>query len=96
MPRFAWDSDKDARLRATRGIGFEEIVFQMESGNLIEILEHPQAERYPGQRVFVVWCRDYAYLVLFVKSDEVALLKTIIPSRRVTRRIRQASEAHED
>ena len=37
-----------------RGIGFEDIVFHIERGDLLDILEHPNPERDGGQRIFVV------------------------------------------
>lgn len=93
--RFVWDAAKDARLRAEGGIGFEEIVFHIGAGDLVEILEHPSPSRYPGQKIFVVWCRQYAYLVPFAERGEEVVLKTIIPSRKATRRLRDRREADE-
>jgi hypothetical protein len=55
--------------RAQRGIGFEEIVFHIERGDLLDVLEHPNPERYGGQRIFVVRREDYVYLVPFVDSS---------------------------
>jgi hypothetical protein len=68
-----------------RGIGFEEIVFRIERGDLLDILEHPNPERYGGQRIFVVRREDYVYLVPFVEDDQTVFLKTIIPSRKATK-----------
>jgi len=39
---FAWDDAKNGKLRANRGIGFEEIVFTSNVGDLLDILEHPK------------------------------------------------------
>jgi hypothetical protein len=47
---FDWDDAKNAKLRAERGIGFEDVVFHIERGNLLDILEHPNPDRYAGQR----------------------------------------------
>ena len=65
MKYFAWDDAKNAKLRAERGIGFEEIVFHIERGDLLDILEHPNPERYGGQRISSsdvrttsIWCRS--------------------------------------
>ena len=64
MKYFDWDDTKNAKLRTERGIGFEEVVFHIERGDLLDILEHPNPERYGGQRIFVVrratciWCRS--------------------------------------
>ncbi|MBY0495107.1 MAG: BrnT family toxin [Cyanobacteria bacterium] len=54
MKYFDWDDAKNAKLRAERGIGFEEIVFHIERGDLLDVLEHPNPSRYAGQRIFVV------------------------------------------
>jgi hypothetical protein len=64
-----------------------------------EVLEHPNRERYGGQRSFVVRRDDYVYLVPFVADEHTvlhpsaqgpraggpAVLKTIIPSRKATK-----------
>ena len=39
------------------------VVFHIE---LLDILEHPNPNRYPGQRIFVVRREDYVYLAPFV------------------------------
>jgi len=62
---FDWDDAKNAKLRAERGIGFEEIVFHIERGDLLDILEHPSPQRYAGSkssssgaRTTFTWCRS--------------------------------------
>jgi uncharacterized DUF497 family protein len=82
---FDWDDAKNAKLRTERGIGFEEIVFHIERGDLLDILEHPNTERYGGQRIFVVRREDYVYLVPSVEDERTVFLKTIIPSRKATK-----------
>jgi len=82
---FAWDDAKNAKLRKERGIGFEDIVFHIERGGLLDILEHPNPDRYAGQRIFVVRGNDYVYLVPFVEDEQTVFLKTIIPSRKATK-----------
>ena len=85
MKYFTWDDAKNERLKAERGIGFEEIVFLIERGNLLDVLEHPNPQRYGGQRIFVVQREDYVYLVPFVEDERWVFLKTIIPSRKATK-----------
>ncbi len=57
----------------------------IESGGLLDILAHPNQLKYPRQRVLVVSCNNYAYLVPFVKKEDYFFLKTLIPSRKATR-----------
>jgi predicted DNA binding CopG/RHH family protein len=73
---FDWEDGKNAKLRAERGIGFEDIIFHMERGDLLDILEHPNPNRYAGQRIFVVRREDYVYLVPFVEDEHTVFLKT--------------------
>ena len=82
---FAWDDEKNEELKAERGIGFEEIVFLIERGDLLDIVEHPKQERYPRQQMFIVKREDYVYLVPFIEEDTCFFLKTIIPSREATK-----------
>ena|SRR5215203_4799579 len=85
MKPFRWSPEKNEALRASRGISFEGMVVAMESGGLRDILAHPNQARYPRQRILVVACDDYVYLVPFVEEDDYFFLKTIIPSRKATR-----------
>jgi uncharacterized DUF497 family protein len=82
---FDWDDAKNAKLRKERGIGFEDVVFHIERGDLLDILEHPNPERYAGQRIFVVRRDEFVYLVPFVEDNETVFLKTIMPSRKATK-----------
>jgi uncharacterized DUF497 family protein len=93
---FTWDEAKNEKLKAERAIGFEEIVFLIERGHLLDLLEHPNQARYGGQRIFVVQRDDYVYLVPFVEDDKLIVLKTIIPSRKATKQyLAKEPEDHE-
>jgi uncharacterized DUF497 family protein len=85
MKYFSWNSDKNERLKIERNISFEEIVFYIEQGGLLDIVEHPNLDKYEGQRLFIVNVENYAYLVHFVETSDDVFLKTIMPSRKATR-----------
>ena len=85
MKTFAWNSEKNELLKAERGISFEEVVLNIQLGNEVDIFEHPNQERYPGQQISVVVIEGYAYLVPLVEHEEEIFLKTIIPSRKATK-----------
>ena len=85
MKCFVWNGEKNEQLKAERGVSFEEIVFHVEKGQVLDILEHPDQMTYPGQRIFVVEIEEYAYLVPFVEDAHEVFLKTIIPSRKATK-----------
>ena len=86
VKHFDWNPAKNARLKRERGISFEEVVFHIEKGDEIDVLDHPNQEQYPGQKISVVIVVDYVYLVPFVESETEVFLKTIIPSRAATRK----------
>jgi uncharacterized DUF497 family protein len=86
VKRFNWNSDKGEQLRQERGISFEEILFHIECGDILDILEHPNPQRYAGQRILVMAVNEYAYLVPYVEDNDEVFLKTIIPSRKATKK----------
>ena len=85
MKPFRWSTEKNEALRSDRGISFESIVIAIESEGLLDVLPHPNQAQYPHQRILVVACDNYVYLVPFVEEDDYFFLKTVIPSRKARR-----------
>lgn len=85
MKPYDWNDEKNEWLRKERGLTFEDVVFHLAHGGLLDTIEHPSQRLYPGQRIFIVDVEGYACLVPFVENDEVIFLKTVIPSRKMTR-----------
>ena len=85
MKPYDWNDEKNEWLRKERGLTFEDVVFHLAHGGLLDTIEHPNPQQYPGQRIFIVDVEGYACLVPFVENDEVIFLKTVIPSRKMTR-----------
>ena len=85
MKLFDWNDDKNEWLRQERGITFEDIVYHLTHDGLLDTLEHPNQKQYPGQRIFIVEVEGYACIVPFVEDDAVIFMKTIIPSRKMTK-----------
>jgi len=73
-------------LMKERSISFEDIVFSIQQGDLLDDLCHPNKDKYPNQRLFVVNVDGYAHLVPYVENEEEIFLKTIIPSRKATKK----------
>jgi len=92
MKYFSWNPEKNELLKAERQISFDDVVFYIEQGFLLDVLEHPNQEKYKGQKIFVVQMDDYVYLVPFVEDDHEVFLKTIIPSRKATKQYLKGSE----
>ena len=86
MAVFRWNPIKNDWLVQARGMSFERIVAAIEAGQLLDILVHPNQERYPGQKLLVVKLHRYAWLVPMVESDDGFFLITAFPSRKATRK----------
>jgi len=85
MKPINWNAEKNRKLIEERNISFEDIIFCLQSGGLLDDVAHPNKENYPHQRIFVVAVDEYAYLVPYVENDEEIFLKTVVPSRKATK-----------
>jgi hypothetical protein len=81
---FSWNNEKNQALKQERKVSFEEVVFYIEHGQLLDIVKYPNQEKYRGQQIFIVQIGNYAYLIPFIETDQEVFLKTIIPSRKAT------------
>lgn len=92
MKYYDWDKEKNNKLKKERGISFDNILVSIGEGKLLDIINHPNSTRYPNQKIYIIAFDDYAYLVPFVEDDEKYFLKTIIPSRKMTRKYLKGGE----
>jgi hypothetical protein len=87
MKSYSWNIKKNEILKTERDISFEEIIFHIAKGDEVDIFPHPNQDKYPKQMISVVAVNEYAYLVPYVEeSEEKVFLKTIIPSRKATKK----------
>jgi len=83
--RFDWDIEKNERLKKERNISFEDIALLLAAGKLWKTADHPNPEKYPNQRVFLVPIDGYIFFVPFVMENDTIFLKTAFPHRKATR-----------
>jgi len=83
---FDWNEEKNQKLKDQRGISFEEVVTALEEERVLYRGDHPNQDKHQGQKIVVVQIRDYAYIVPFVEDDEKIFFKTVIPSRKATKK----------
>ena len=86
MKYYTWNNDKNEILKRERNISFEDILYYIEHGQLLAITSHPNQEKYAGQKIYVLKIDNYVYLVPFVETKNEIFLKTIIPSRKATKK----------
>ena len=85
MKHINWSPEKNKQLIEDRNISFEDVVFYLKQGALLDDIKHPNEKKYPNQRVFVINIGGYAHLVPYVENRDEIFLKTIIPSRKATK-----------
>lgn len=86
MKYFDWDEEKNAKLRDEREVSFEDVVDAIENNRALDRIDHPNKGRYPNQKIIIVSINDYAYLVPYVEDEEKIFFKTIVPSRKMTKK----------
>ncbi|MEE9447206.1 MAG: hypothetical protein V3V09_04555 [Arenicellales bacterium] len=77
-----WDKEKNAILKKTRQVCFEDVENCILNDDILDILPRPNAETYPNQKLFIVRLNDYVHYVPFVEDAERIFLKSIIPARK--------------
>lgn len=92
MKYYDWNESKNERLLAEREICFEDVVVAISEGYLLDVLAHHNPEKYPNQKVYVVNVQEYVYLVPSVEDEAKIFLKTIYPSRKLTKQYLKGGE----
>lgn len=96
MKTIAWDEKKNEQLKQLRGVSFQDVLEELAGQGPLWIKEHPQRERYPGQRLLGVFIAGYVFVVPFEETDDKIILKTIYPSRRETATLKKPKgKAHD-
>ena len=86
MKLINWNKEKNIWLKEKRGISFEDVLYYLDNDKLIDDTEHPNQQKYRGQRIMVIDIKGYVYLVPYVKTEDEIFLKTMIPSRKATKK----------
>jgi uncharacterized DUF497 family protein len=86
MKPLVWSAAKNKQLKAERKIDFDTVVLAISQGRVLDVIEHPNQDKYPSQRIFILAINQYVYLVPFVENEQNIFLKTIIPSRKMKKK----------
>ena len=86
MKYFDWDKEKNQWLKEERSVCFEDVIQALDNGKELARINHPNKKRYPYQKMIIVNLENYAYIIPFVEDEEKIFLKTIIPSRKMTKK----------
>lgn len=86
MKNFNWNYEKNQKLKEERQVCFEDVVQAINQDQLVDIVKHPNPERYPNQYIFIIQIKDYIYCVPFVEDESEIFLKTIYRSRKMQKK----------
>ena len=59
---YSFSAEKNYKLISERKVSFEEIISVIESNCLLDIIEHPNPNKYSEQKMYIVKFNEYAYL----------------------------------
>ena len=77
-----WSDEKNLVIQKERAVCFEDVELAIVSDMILDILPHPNLDKYPNQELMIVQIKEYTYYVPFVMNDTEIFLKNIIPSRK--------------
>lgn len=85
-----WDIEKNNWLKKNRNVSFENVEVLLCEKLILDVIPNPSVD-YVNQFIFIVEINDYAYAIPFVidKERDAIFLKTIIPSRKYTKKYLQ-------
>ena len=81
-----WNSEKNEKIKIERDISFEDVLVAIGEKKILDIVEHKNQKKYPNQKMFIINIGSYAYLVPCIEDERKIFLKTIIPSRKATKK----------
>jgi hypothetical protein len=84
-----WSIEKNEILKKSRNISFEDVVIEIINDKIIDTVKHPNQVKYPNQKMYLISIKEYIYVVPFIENDTEIFLKTIIPSRKETKKYKK-------
>jgi len=80
---FKWNLEKNTLLKKERGVCFEDVIAQIYEDNILDIIKHPNEQKYPKQKIYIILLQNYVHMIPFVKDGNEIFLKSIAPSRKM-------------
>jgi uncharacterized DUF497 family protein len=85
---FEWSEKKNTWLKLNRDVSFEEVIELFIAGEYLQVVQHPNTDRYPNQKIILFIKNEQIYCAPFVETDEGIFLKTVFPDRKRTKKYR--------
>ena len=84
-----WDEVKNMLLKETRGVCFEDVESAILNHKILDIVPHHNKDKYPDQELLIIEFAGYVYYVPFIMNEDEIVLKSIIPSRKLTKKYKK-------
>jgi len=96
QPQIQYNQEKKLILKEIRGICFEDVVQAIEKKKILDNLEHKNKKKYPNQKILVIKIKNYVYAVPYMidKKRKTIFLKTVYPSRALTKKYLKSNKKH--
>ena len=91
---YHFSSEKNAFLKSARGVSFDDIIYCIENGYVLDIVKN-RGNKYSHQQMYIVEINSYAFVVPCVRKSGEVFLKTIYPSRVMTAKYLRTGVASE-
>jgi len=91
---FKWDAEKNKLLKKERNVCFEDVVALIYEDKVLDVIVHPNTQKYPHQKIYILRLQGYVYMVPFVKNRDEIWLKTIVPSRKMNKLYKGVDDAN--
>lgn len=82
----SYEPKKNEWLIENRNISFEDVLICIEEGLILANLDHSNKKKYKNQKILVIKFQDVAWAVPYEIKEEFIELKTVYPSRKLTKR----------
>ncbi|KPA17665.1 toxin [Candidatus Magnetomorum sp. HK-1] len=79
---FDFDAEKNELLFRERDVTFQNVIDAIKEKGVLADFKHPNMEKYPNQRIFVVELNNYTYCIPYIENEETVFMKTIFPNRK--------------
>lgn len=83
MKIIRFDLGKNEKLQKERDVSFDVVIEKISKDDFLDIIVGKG--KYRHQKVYVMNIRNYVYIVPFVETKSEIFLKTIIPTRKLTK-----------
>ncbi len=86
MKPIHFNKEKEKLLVKIRKVSFTDAIKAIKTAKAVDVIDHPNKNKYPNQRIFILKVKNYIIAVPFIETKDEIFLKTIYRSRKYTKK----------